>query len=55
MLDLSRDVLVGSSGEQFLVVLFPRSGTDTGEKLDLFRVIGTQDLSTATTAATTAR
>jgi hypothetical protein len=32
---------------QTLVVLFPRLGTDAREKLELLRVIGTQDLSAA--------
>jgi transcriptional regulator with XRE-family HTH domain len=48
MLDLLCDVLVGSNGDQFLVVLFPRPGTDTREKLDLLRVIGTQNLTSST-------
>ena len=47
MLDLLCEVLVGASGDQFLVVLFARPGTDTREKLDPLRVIGTQDLTTA--------
>jgi MmyB-like transcription regulator ligand binding domain len=46
-LDLLCEVLVGASGDQFLVVLFARPGTDAREKLDLLRVIGTQDLTTA--------
>jgi transcriptional regulator with XRE-family HTH domain len=44
MLDLLCEVLVGASGDQFLVVLFARPGTDAREKLDLLRTIGTQDL-----------
>jgi len=47
LLDLLCEVLAGSSGDQFLVVLFARPGTDAREKLDLLRVIGTQDLTTA--------
>lgn len=43
MLDLMCEVLVGANGEQ-LVLLFARPGTDTREKLDLLRVIGTQNL-----------
>jgi transcriptional regulator with XRE-family HTH domain len=47
MLDLLCEVLVGASGDQFLVVLFARPGTDAREKLDLLRTIGTQDLTAA--------
>ena len=45
--DLPCEVLVGGTGEQFLVVLLARPGTDAREKLDMIRVIGTQDLTTA--------
>lgn len=44
LLDLLCETLIGVDG-QTLVVLFPRPGTDAREKLDLLRVIGTQDLS----------
>lgn len=44
VVDLLCEVLVGAGGDQFLVVLFARAGTDAREKLDLLRVIGTQDL-----------
>ena len=44
LLDLICEVLVGANGDQLLVVLFARPGTDTREKLDLLRVIGTQHL-----------
>lgn len=47
VLDLLCEVLVGAGGDQHLVVLFARPGTDTREKLDLLRVIGTQDLTDA--------
>jgi hypothetical protein len=47
MLDLLCEVLAGASGDQFLVVLFARPGTDAREKLDLLRTIGTQDMTTA--------
>jgi transcriptional regulator with XRE-family HTH domain len=47
VLDLLCEVLVGASGDQFLIVLFARPGTDAREKLDLLRVIGTQDLTAA--------
>lgn len=47
LVDLQCEVLVGSGGDQLLVVLFPRPGTDAREKLDLLRVIGVQDLSAA--------
>lgn len=49
LLDLLCEVLVGADGDQFLVVLFARPGTDAREKLDLLRVIGTQDM-TATSS-----
>lgn len=48
MLDLLCEVLAGASGDQFLVVLFARPGTDTRQKLELLRVIGTQNLTVAT-------
>jgi hypothetical protein len=44
VLDLLCGVLVGADGDQHLVVLFPRPGTDTQAKLDLLRVIGMQDM-----------
>jgi transcriptional regulator with XRE-family HTH domain len=44
LLDLLCEVLVGAGGDQSLVVLFARPGTDTRDKLDLLRVIGTQDM-----------
>lgn len=44
MIDLLCEVLVGADGDQHLVVLFARPGTDAREKLDLLRIIGTQDL-----------
>lgn len=47
LLDLVCEVLVGANGGQLLVVLFPRPGTDTRDKLELLRVIGTQDLATS--------
>ena len=46
-LDLLCDVLVGSNGDQLLIVLFPRPGTDTREELRPAPLIGTQDLTTA--------
>jgi transcriptional regulator with XRE-family HTH domain len=45
VLDLLCEVMVGMNGDQRLVVLFAAPGSDTREKLDLLRVIGTQDLS----------
>jgi transcriptional regulator with XRE-family HTH domain len=45
LLDLLCETLVSGINGQTLVVLFPRPGTDAREKLDLLRVIGTQDLS----------
>lgn len=42
-LDLLCEVLVGG-GDQLLIVLFARPGTDARDKLELLRVIGTQDL-----------
>jgi transcriptional regulator with XRE-family HTH domain len=47
LLDLLCETLLGGVGGQTLVVLFPRPGTDAREKLDLLRVIGTQDLATS--------
>jgi transcriptional regulator with XRE-family HTH domain len=44
LLDLLCETLVSGVDGQTLVVLFPRPGTDAREKLDLLRVIGTQDL-----------
>jgi transcriptional regulator with XRE-family HTH domain len=44
-LDLLCEVMASTSGDQMLVVLFAEPGSDTREKLDLLRVIGTQDLS----------
>jgi transcriptional regulator with XRE-family HTH domain len=51
LLDLLCEVLIGAGGDQFLVVLFARPGTDTREKLDLLRVIGTQNLTSAPSGA----
>jgi transcriptional regulator with XRE-family HTH domain len=47
LLDMLCETLVSGVNGQTLVVLFPRPGTDAREKLDLLRVIGTQDLSPA--------
>jgi transcriptional regulator with XRE-family HTH domain len=44
LLDLLCETLVSGVGDQILVVLYPRPGTDARDKLDLLRVIGTQDL-----------
>ena len=49
VLDLLCEVLVGAGGDQLLVVLFARPGTDARDKLDLLRVIGAQDLTAAPT------
>ena len=46
LLDLLCETLVSGVDGHVLVVLFPRPGTDAREKLDLLRVIGTQDLAT---------
>jgi transcriptional regulator with XRE-family HTH domain len=51
LLDLLCDVLVDAAGDQSLVVLFARPGTDTRDKLDLLRVIGTQDMTVAPSPA----
>jgi transcriptional regulator with XRE-family HTH domain len=45
LFDLLCESLVSGVGEQILVVLYPRPGTDAREKLELLRVIGTQKLS----------
>ncbi|PZS15475.1 MAG: transcriptional regulator [Pseudonocardiales bacterium] len=47
LLDLLCETLVSAVGGQTVVVLYPRPGTGTREKLDLLRVIGLQDLSVA--------
>jgi transcriptional regulator with XRE-family HTH domain len=47
LLDLVCEKLVSGVNGQTLVVLFPRPGTDAREKLELLRVIGTQDLTAA--------
>jgi transcriptional regulator with XRE-family HTH domain len=44
LLDLLCETLVSELSGQTLVVLYPRPGTDAREKLDLLRVIGSQDL-----------
>ena len=48
LLDLLCEVLVSGVNGQTLVVLFPRPGTDAREKLELLRVIGTQEFSART-------
>jgi hypothetical protein len=45
LLDLLCEKLVGGVDEHRLVVLYARPGTDAREKLDLLRVIGTQQFS----------
>ena len=47
VLDMLCETLVSGVGEQILVVLYPRPGTDAREKLDLLRVIGTQALTSS--------
>ncbi|MDT4936136.1 MAG: hypothetical protein QOK11_4028 [Pseudonocardiales bacterium] len=44
VLDFLCETLISGVGDQILVVLYPRPGTDAREKLELARVIGTQDL-----------
>jgi len=48
LLDLLCEILVSGVNGQTLVVLFPRPGTDAREKLELLRVIGTQQFSART-------
>jgi transcriptional regulator with XRE-family HTH domain len=48
LLDLLCEILVSGVNGQTLVVLFPRPGTDAREKLELLRVIGTQEFSVRT-------
>jgi transcriptional regulator with XRE-family HTH domain len=48
LVDLLCEILVSGVNGQTLVVLFPRPGTDAREKLDLLRVIGTQEFSART-------
>lgn len=45
LLDLLCEILVSGVNGQTLVVLFPRPGTDARAKLELLRVIGTQEFS----------
>jgi transcriptional regulator with XRE-family HTH domain len=45
LLDLLCETLASAVDGQTLVVLFPRPGSDAREKLELLRVIGTQNLS----------
>ncbi len=47
LLDLLCETLVSAVGGQTVVVLYPQPGTGTREKLDLLRVIGSQDLTVA--------
>ncbi|MEV5652788.1 helix-turn-helix transcriptional regulator [Nocardia sp. NPDC052254] len=44
LLDLVCETLVTPNSAQYLLVYYPRPGTDAQEKLDLLRVIGTQSL-----------
>lgn len=48
LLDLLCETLVSAVGGQTLVVLYPRPGSGTREKLDLLRVLGAQDFSVTT-------
>ncbi|PZS31288.1 MAG: transcriptional regulator [Pseudonocardiales bacterium] len=47
LLDLLCETLTSGVGDQILVVLYPRPGSEAREKLDLLRVIGTQNLRTS--------
>jgi hypothetical protein len=47
LVELLCETLLGGVSGQTLVVLFPKPGTDAGEKLELLRVIGTQDLTSS--------
>jgi transcriptional regulator with XRE-family HTH domain len=47
MLDLNCEILLTPEEDLKLVAFFPVEGTDAREKLDLLRVIGTQNLGTA--------
>ncbi len=44
LVDLVCETLVTPSATQYLLVFYPRPGTDAQEKLDLLRVIGTQTM-----------
>lgn len=46
VIDIVCETLLTPSAGQRLLVFYPRPGTDAREKLDLLRVIGTQNLST---------
>jgi transcriptional regulator with XRE-family HTH domain len=48
LLDLLCETLISAVGGQTIVLLYPRPGTGTREKLELLRVIGLQDLSVMT-------
>jgi hypothetical protein len=47
LLDLLCETLLCGLSEQILVVLYPRPGTDARAKLELLRVIGSQDLTSS--------
>ena len=53
LLDLVCETLVTPNDAQYLLVLYPRPGTDAQEKLDLLRVIGTQSMSEETDSGST--
>jgi transcriptional regulator with XRE-family HTH domain len=48
LVSVTCDVVLAPETDLRLLVLFPTEGTDAREKLDLLRVIGTQDLGTST-------
>jgi hypothetical protein len=47
IIEVSCEVLLTPSADLGMLVFFPTEGTDAREKLDLLRVIGSQDLTTA--------
>ncbi|RDI51917.1 helix-turn-helix transcriptional regulator [Nocardia mexicana] len=54
LLDLVCETLVTPNASQYLLVFYPRPGTDAQEKLDLLRVIGTQTMGRETDSGSTA-
>ncbi len=51
LLDLVCETLVTPNDAQYLLVYYPRPGTDAQDKLDLLRVIGTQSMADETDAS----
>ncbi|WP_280264890.1 helix-turn-helix transcriptional regulator [Nocardia wallacei] len=54
LLDLVCETLLTTNASQSLLVFYPRPGTDAQEKLDLLRVIGTQEIGRQTDSGSAA-